>query len=115
MEGVEKHRVEGVEKRYYTIGEAARELGVKPSVLRFWEQEFEQLKVQKSAGGRRVYSRKQMELLKKIHFLLRDMKYTIKGAKEKLESQRVSKDEKTQLRETLQEVKVFLESLLQTL
>lgn len=107
--------MEGIEKRYFTIGEAAKELGVKPSVLRFWEQEFEQLKTQKTSGGRRVYSQKDMALLRKIHYLLKDMKYTIKGAREKLEAERKPKDDKTQIRETLQEAKVFLESLLEAL
>jgi DNA-binding transcriptional MerR regulator len=107
--------VNEIEKRYYTIGEVAEMLGVKPSVIRFWEQEFEQLKTQKTTGGRRVYTSKEVALLRKIHYLLKDLKYTVKGAREKLDADRKPKDEKAQLRETLQETKVFLESLLEAL
>ena len=104
--------VNEIEKRYYTIGEVAEMLGVKPSVIRFWEQEFEQLKTQKTTGGRRVYTSKDVALLRKIHYLLKDLKYTVKGAREKLDADRKPKDRKAQLRETLQENKGFLKNLM---
>ncbi len=75
----------GEEKLFFTIGEASQEINVKPYVLRYWETEFHQLKPQKSETGQRVYRPKDLLVLKTIKNLLYDEKYTIAGAKQKLE------------------------------
>jgi DNA-binding transcriptional MerR regulator len=77
-----------VEKRlYYKIGEACKALGIQPYVLRYWETEFPALAPSKSRSGQRVYSEKEMEVIRRIKELLYDEGYTIAGAKKKLEAE----------------------------
>jgi DNA-binding transcriptional MerR regulator len=72
------------DKLFFRIGEVAHLLGLKPSVLRFWESEFTQLRPRKSGSGQRVYSRADVELLEEIQRLLHRDKMTIEGARQKL-------------------------------
>jgi len=75
-----------VQKRlYYKIGEACKALGIQPYVLRYWETEFPALTPSKSRSGQRVYSEKELEIIRRIKELLYDEGYTIAGAKKKLE------------------------------
>jgi DNA-binding transcriptional MerR regulator len=77
-----------VQKRlYYKIGEACRELGIQPYVLRYWETEFPALAPSKSRSGQRVYSEKELEIIRRIKQLLYEEGYTIAGAKKKLEAE----------------------------
>jgi DNA-binding transcriptional MerR regulator len=77
-----------VQKRlYYKIGEACKELGIQPYVLRYWETEFPALAPSKSRSGQRVYSEKELEVIKRIKQLLYEEGYTIAGAKKKLETE----------------------------
>ena len=71
-------------KLYFRIGETAELANVKPSVLRFWETQFAEIKPHKSKSGQRVYSRAQVELVGEIRRLLYDEKLTIAGAQQKL-------------------------------
>lgn len=70
--------------RVYRIGEAAKILNVKTSVLRFWESEFPQIRPKRTETGQRYYSEKDMHILKKIHTLLYQEGMTINGAKKTL-------------------------------
>ncbi len=76
------------EEAYRTISEVAETLDVPQHVLRFWETKFKQLDPMKRAGGRRYYSPENVDLLKKIHFLLYTKGYTIKGAQKLLSSKK---------------------------
>jgi DNA-binding transcriptional MerR regulator len=77
-----------VQKRLYSkIGEACKELGIQPYVLRYWETEFPALAPSKSRSGQRVYSEKELEIIKRIKQLLYEEGYTIAGAKKKLETE----------------------------
>ncbi|HWM92493.1 MAG TPA: MerR family transcriptional regulator [Thermoanaerobaculia bacterium] len=77
-----------VQKRlYYKIGEACKELGIQPYVLRYWETEFPALAPSKSRSGQRVYSEKELEIIRRIKQLLYEEGYTIAGAKKKLETE----------------------------
>lgn len=69
-------------RRYFTIGEVARLCVVKPHVLRYWEQEFPQLKPVKRRGNRRYYQQKDVQLIKQIYELLYQKGYTISGARQ---------------------------------
>lgn len=73
-------------KRYFTIGEVSDLCGVKPHVLRYWEQEFPQLKPVKRRGNRRYYQRHEVQLIRRIRALLYVDGYTIDGARNQLES-----------------------------
>jgi DNA-binding transcriptional MerR regulator len=71
-------------KRYFTIGEVSDLCGVKPYVLRYWEQEFTQLKPMKRRGNRRYYQHHEVLLIRRIRELLYDQGFTISGARNRL-------------------------------
>jgi DNA-binding transcriptional MerR regulator len=72
-------------KRYFTIGEVSDLCGVKPHVLRYWEQEFTQLKPVKRRGNRRYYQHHEVLLIRRIRELLYEQGFTINGARNRLE------------------------------
>lgn len=73
------------EKRYFTISEVSNLCGVKPHVLRYWEQEFTQLRPMKRRGNRRYYQHHEVQLIRKIRYLLHEQGFTIVGARSKLQ------------------------------
>jgi DNA-binding transcriptional MerR regulator len=73
-------------KRYFTIGEVSELCGVKPHVLRYWEQEFTQLKPVKRRGNRRYYQHHEVLLVRRIRELLYEQGFTISGARNRLDS-----------------------------
>jgi DNA-binding transcriptional MerR regulator len=73
-------------KRYFTIGEVSELCGVKPHVLRYWEQEFTQLKPVKRRGNRRYYQHHEVLLVRRIRELLYEQGFTISGARNKLDN-----------------------------
>ena len=74
-------------KLYYKIGEACKALDIQPYVLRYWETEFPSLSPTKSKSGQRVYTDREIEVIRRIKQLLYDEGYTIAGAKKKLEGE----------------------------
>jgi len=85
-------------KRYFTIGEVSELCGVKPHVLRYWEQEFAQLKPVKRRGNRRYYQHHEVLLVRRIRELLYSQGFTISGARNRLEDvepQAANKDSAT--------------------
>ncbi len=86
-------------KRYFTIGEVSDLCGVKPHVLRYWEQEFTQLKPVKRRGNRRYYQHHEVLLIRKIRELLYEQGFTISGARNRLEGAELnaSDEPKTEL------------------
>jgi DNA-binding transcriptional MerR regulator len=79
-------------KRYFTIGEVSELCGVKPHVLRYWEQEFTQLKPVKRRGNRRYYQHHEVLLIRRIRELLYEQGFTISGARNRLEEVDVRED-----------------------
>src|SRR5436190_7817366 len=78
-------------KRYFTIGEVSDLCAVKPHVLRYWEQEFTQLKPVKRRGNRRYYQHHEVLLIRRIRDLLYEQGFTINGARNRLETEAVRK------------------------
>src|SRR2546426_7894607 len=76
-------------KRYFTIGEVSDLCAVKPHVLRYWEQEFTQLKPVKRRGNRRYYQHHEVLLIRRIRDLLYEQGFTINGARHRLEAEAV--------------------------
>jgi DNA-binding transcriptional MerR regulator len=101
-------------KLYYSIGEVAGMLGVAPSVLRFWESEFDCIHPVKNRRGSRSYTEHDIELLRRIHYLTRDCGYTLEGAREQMRTRPVD-DPKMELVRNLTEVRQFLVDLKETL
>ena len=79
-------------KRYFTIGEVSELCGVKPHVLRYWEQEFTQLKPVKRRGNRRYYQHHEVLLIRRIRELLYEEGFTISGARNRLDSSQPQDD-----------------------
>lgn len=77
-------------KRYFTIGEVSELCGVKPHVLRYWEQEFTQLKPVKRRGNRRYYQHHEVLLIRRSRELLYEQGFTISGARNKLDGPDIS-------------------------
>ncbi len=101
------------EKLFFKIGEVCELIKVQPHVLRYWETEFPMLAPQKNRAGQRVYRRKDVEMVLRIRDLLYEEKFTIAGAKKKLqdETRGGSARAKISARETLQEEPVSAESV----
>ncbi|MDH5578800.1 MAG: MerR family transcriptional regulator [Betaproteobacteria bacterium] len=81
-------------KRYFTIGEVSELCGVKPHVLRYWEQEFTQLKPVKRRGNRRYYQHHEVLLIRRIRELLYEEGFTISGARNRLDNAAVGSDDR---------------------
>jgi DNA-binding transcriptional MerR regulator len=79
-------------KRYFTIGEVSDLCGVKPYVLRYWEQEFTQLKPMKRRGNRRYYQHHEVLLIRRIRELLYEQGFTISGARNRLSDAVIPRD-----------------------
>lgn len=77
-------------KRYFTIGEVGELCGVKPHVLRYWEQEFSQLRPMKRRGNRRYYQHNEVLMVRRIRQLLYEQGFTISGARNKLQEGRLT-------------------------
>lgn len=101
-------------KRYFTIGEVSDLCGVKPHVLRYWEQEFPQLKPVKRRGNRRYYQRQDVMVIRQIRALLYDEGFTIGGARNRLEGDEAREDV-TQSQQVIRQVRAELEEVLKML
>ena len=101
-------------KRYFTIGEVSDLCGVKPHVLRYWEQEFPQLKPVKRRGNRRYYQRHDVLVIRQIRSLLYEQGFTIGGARQQLSSDNAKQDV-SQSQQIVRQLRVELEELLQML
>jgi len=101
-------------KRYFTIGEVSDLCGVKPHVLRYWEQEFPQLKPVKRRGNRRYYQRQDVLMIRQIRSLLYEQGFTIGGARQKMSGDDAREDI-TQSQQIVHQIRLELEEVLQLL
>ena len=101
-------------KRYFTIGEVGELCAVKPHVLRYWEQEFPQLKPIKRRGNRRYYQRQDVILIRQIRSLLYEHGFTIGGARQKLSGDEVRADS-SMSQQIVRQLRIELEEVLDIL
>lgn len=101
-------------KRYFTIGEVSELCGVKPHVLRYWEQEFPQLKPVKRRGNRRYYQRQDVLIIRQIRNLLYDQGFTIGGARQQLTGD-AAKFDVNQSQQIVKQMRLELEVILKIL
>lgn len=106
-----------IRKEYYSIGEVCDLVDLKPHVLRYWESQFPPLKPSKNRAGNRVYQRKEIRLIILVKRLLYDEKYTIEGARQRIDELRKGGDFEEETRQTLDaatvdEVRSELRSIL---
>lgn len=95
----------GIKKLYYSISEVSKITGLEQYVLRYWENEFEELKPSKNRAGNRIYTNKDIQIILRIKKLLRDEKYTIEGAKKILFNFEEEKPETPPAEEKIKDVK----------
>ncbi len=101
-------------KRYFTIGEVSDLCAVKPHVLRYWEQEFPQLKPVKRRGNRRYYQRQDVLIIRQIRSLLYDDGFTIGGARQRLTGED-AKSDVSQSQQIIKQLRLELEQVLRVL
>ena len=101
-------------KRYFTIGEVSDLCGVKPHVLRYWEQEFPHLKPLKRRGNRRYYQRQDVILIRQIRSLLYEHGFTIGGARLRLSGEEARVDV-SQSQQIIRQLRIELEDVLNIL
>jgi DNA-binding transcriptional MerR regulator len=102
-------------KRYFTIGEVSELCAVKPHVLRYWEQEFSQLKPVKRRGNRRYYQRHDVVLIREIRGLLYEQGFTIGGARQRLDTEVKTDVEESQTTVQASDKKQLVKELLKDL
>jgi len=100
-----------MEKLYYSIAEVAAMFGVNQSHLRYWEKEFEQLKPKRNAKGTRFYTKKDIQIIKQISFLVDEQKLTLDGAKKKLGEKKDQVAKQQEITERLRKVKKELQGI----
>jgi DNA-binding transcriptional MerR regulator len=101
-------------KRYFTIGEVSDLCAVKPHVLRYWEQEFPQLKPVKRRGNRRYYQRQDVIVIRQIRSLLYEEGFTIGGARQRLMGEE-AKTDVSQSQQIIKQLRMELEEVLKLL
>ena len=101
-------------KRYFPIGEVSELCAVKPHVLRYWEQEFPQLKPVKRRGNRRYYQRHDVLMIRQIRSLLHEQGFTILGARQRLDGEK-AQDDVSMSQQLVRQLRTELEDVLQVL
>lgn len=102
-------------KRFFRIGEVARIIGVEPSVLRYWEGEFSQIRPSRADSNQRTYQRKDLETIIEIKRLLYEEKLTIEGARKRLKRERAKSQKAPGEKPTLQDIQQDLQEILRLL
>ena len=100
-----------IEKLFYKISEVANMFSVNISAVRFWEKEFDILKPKKNKKGNRLFTPKDIENIKIIHYLLKERGFTVEGAKKKLKENKLDTIDNVQIIGHLKEIRKFLSKL----
>jgi len=100
-----------IEKVYYTIGEVAEWFDVNPSLIRYWEKEFDILKPKKNNKGNRLFTREDIDDLRLIYHLVKERRYTLQGARDKIKQNKEDITGNVEIVDTLNRVKEFLTDL----
>ena len=98
-------------KRYYSIGEVAKQLSVNTSLIRFWENEFAHIKPNKNSRGDRRFTKENIQQLKQVYHLVRERGFTLEGARREISSNARPKTDKQEIIDRLTEVRRRLEAL----
>jgi DNA-binding transcriptional MerR regulator len=109
------YREKDIEKKYFSIGEVAEKFKVAPSLIRFWETEFEILSPKKNKKGNRQYTKEDLDNLTVIFHLVKEKGYTLQGAKEALKNSLKKPVDKVEVIKSLEKVKDFLLELKKSL
>lgn len=97
-----------IEKLYYSIGEVAEQFNVAPSLIRFWETEFDILQPKKNRKGNRQFTREDIDQIRLIYHLVKEKGFTLSGAKEMLKNDAMAIKDKMEMIESLRNIRGFL-------
>jgi len=100
-----------IEKLYYSIGEVAEQFNVAPSLIRFWETEFDILQPKKNRKGNRQFTREDIDQIRLIYHLVKEKGFTLNGAKEMLKQDSVAVRDKMEMIDSLRSIRKFLSDL----
>ena len=103
--------MENNHKLYYSIGEIAKMLNVNNSLIRFWEKEFDIIRPKKNNRGNRVFTKNDVQNISLIHHLLKEKKYTIKGAKKKIRENKDGTKKNFQIIQNLKNIRQKLSDI----
>ena len=104
-----------IEKLYFSIGEVAEMFSVAPSLIRFWESEFDIIKPKKNRKGNRQFTREDIDNVRTIYHLVKEKGFTLQGAKEMLRNDTEAVRDKMEMIESLKKVRGFLVQLKENL
>jgi DNA-binding transcriptional MerR regulator len=104
-----------IEKLYYSIGEVAEIFNVAPSLIRFWESEFDIIKPKKNRKGNRQFTKEDIDNVRTIYHLVKEKGFTLQGAKEMLRNDSQSVKDKMEMLDSLRSVRNFLLELREKL
>lgn len=99
------------DKLYYSIGELSDYFGVAPSLLRYWESEFDFIKPKRNRKGTRFYTQRDIESIQKIYLLVKEQGHTLEGARNKLKKRKAKVDSSVEIINRLEKVRNFLTEL----
>jgi DNA-binding transcriptional MerR regulator len=97
-----------IEKIYYTIGEVAELFEVNPSLIRFWESEFDILSPQKNKKGNRLFTKKDLNNIRIIYHLVKEKGYTLQGARDRIKGNKEDVEKQVEIIDSLERIKSFL-------
>ncbi len=100
-----------IEKLYYSIGEVAEQFSVAPSLIRFWESEFDLIKPKKNRKGNRQFTKEDIDSVRTIYHLVKEKGFTLSGAKEMLRNDNNSVKDKIELIDSLKSIRRFMVEL----
>jgi len=109
------YKEKNIEKLYYTIGEVAEIFKVAPSLIRFWQSEFEIINPKKNKKGNRQFTKGDIENIKIVYHLVKEKGYTLQGAKELIKTDKVKVKDNFEMISSLEKVKSFLIELKKNL
>ncbi len=102
------YKEQETQKRYYSIGEVAKLFDVNPSLIRFWEGEFDVLQPKKNRKGNRLFTQEDIENIKIIYHLVKEKGYTLTGAKEEMKKNPNDLKDQQKVIQSLEKLKAFL-------
>lgn len=97
-----------ITKLYYSMGEVSNLLNVKPSLIRFWEKEFDQINPKKNKKGNRLFTAKDVKTLQLIYHLVKERGFTLEGARQKLKGNREDLDQSYEVVKRLEQIRAYL-------
>ena len=107
------YREKEIEKKYFSIGEVAEQLGIAASQIRFWESEFDIIRPQKNRNGKRQFTKDDIAKVKLVYHLVKDQGYTLQGAKNTIKNDMKGAKDKMEMIATLKDVRSFLVGMKQ--